>query len=53
MTEEQIKMLRRLIQDEIEYASIDGFQHGAWGCAEQVADEKWKEFQNSFSQEEE
>ena len=41
------------IQKEIEYASIDGFEHGAWGWAEQVADEKWKEFQESFSQEEE
>ncbi len=51
MTEEQIKLLRLAVQQEIEYASIDGFEHGAWGWAEQVADEKWKEFQESFSQE--
>jgi hypothetical protein len=53
MTDEQIELLRLAVQQEIEYASIDGFQHGAWGWAEQVADEKWKEFQESFSQEEE
>ena len=52
MTDEQIKLLRLAVQQEIEYASIDGMEHGAWGWAEQVADEKWKEFQESFSQEE-
>ena len=52
MTEEQIKILRLAIQKEIEYASIDGFEHGAWGWASQEADKLWKEFQNSFSQEE-
>jgi len=52
MTEEQIKILRLAIQQEIEYASIDGFEHGAWGWAEQEADKLWKEFQESFSQEE-
>ena len=29
MTDEQIDMLRRLIQDEIEVAGVDGFEHGA------------------------
>jgi len=53
MTEEQIKILRLAIQKEIEYASIDGFEHGAWGWAEKDADKLWKEFQESFSQEEE
>jgi hypothetical protein len=48
MTEEQIKMLRRLIQDEIERAGIDSFEHGAWGWAEKQLDEGWKEFQESF-----
>ena len=48
MTDEQIKLLRLAIQREIEYLSIDGFEHGAWGWAEQVADEKLKEFQESF-----
>ena len=52
MTDEQIELLRLAVQQEIEYASIDGMEHGAWGWAEQVADEKWKEFQESFSQEE-
>ena len=52
MTDEQIELLRLAVQQEIEYASIDGFEHGAWAWAEQVADEKWKEFQESFSQEE-
>jgi len=52
MTDEQIKLLRLAVQQEIEYASIDGFEHGAWGWAEQVADEKWKQFQESFNQEE-
>jgi hypothetical protein len=51
MTDEQIELLRFAIQREIEYLSIDGMEHGAWGWAEQVADEKWKEFQESFSQE--
>ena len=49
MTEEQIKLLRLAIQREVEYASIDGMEHGAWGWAEKVADEKWKEFQESFN----
>ena len=49
MTEEQIKLLRLAIQREIECASIDGFEHGAWGFAEKQADEMWKEFQESFN----
>ena len=53
MTEEQIKLLRLAVQQEIEYASINGMEHGAWGWASQEADKLWKEFQNSFSQEEE
>jgi hypothetical protein len=53
MTDEQIKLLRLAVQQEIEYASIDGFEHGAWGWAEKDADKLWKEFQESFSQEEE
>ena len=48
MTEEQIKILRLAIQREIEVASIDGFEHGAWGFAEKQADVTWKEFQESF-----
>jgi hypothetical protein len=46
--EEQIKMLRRLIQDEIKYAQIDGMEHGQWGWAEKQLDEGWKRFQESF-----
>ena len=49
MTEEQIKILRLAIQREIEVASIDGFEHGSWGFAEKQANEKWKEFQESFN----
>ena len=49
MTDEQIKLLRRAIQQEIEVASINGFEHGAWGWAEQVADKNWKSFQESFN----
>ena len=49
MTDEQIKMLRRLIKDEIECAQIDGFEHGQWGWAEKQLDEGWKAFQESFN----
>ena len=49
MTDEQIDMLRRLIQQEIEVASIDGMEHGAWGWAEKDADVSWKCFQESFN----
>ena len=49
MTEEQIKMLRNLIKDEIECAQIDGFEHGQWGHAEKQLDKDWKEFQESFN----
>ena len=48
MTEEQIKLLRLAIQREVEYASIDGMEHGAWGWAEKDADVSWKCFQESF-----
>ena len=48
MTPEQIKLLRLAIQREVEYASIDGFEHGAWGFAEKQADVTWKSFQESF-----
>ena len=49
MTDEQIDMLRRLIQQEIEVASIYGFEHGCWRWAEQNADAAWKSFQESFN----
>jgi hypothetical protein len=49
MTEEQIKMLRFIIKQEIEAAGIDGMEHGAWGWAEKQLDENWKEFQESFT----
>jgi len=48
MTEQQIEMLRRLIQDEIECAGIDGMEHGVWGWAEKQLDERWKKFSESF-----
>jgi hypothetical protein len=49
MTENQLQMLRCLIQDEIECAGIDGFEHGAWGWAEKQLNENWKKFQESFA----
>ena len=49
MTDEQIKMLRNLIKDEIECAQIDGMEHGQWGWAEKELDKHWKEFQESFN----
>ena len=36
MTDEQIELLRRAIQQEIVVESIDGFEHGAWGWAEKM-----------------
>jgi hypothetical protein len=48
MTEEQIAMLRRLIQDEIEVAGVDGMEHGVWGFMDSQLDKRWKEFQESF-----
>ena len=49
MTDEQIKLLRLAIQQEIEVASIDGMEHGAWGWAEKNVDVSWKCFQESFN----
>jgi hypothetical protein len=49
MTEEQIKLLRRIIQDEIEVAGVDGFEHGVWGWMDSQLDKRWKEFQDSFN----
>ena len=49
MNEELIKLLRLAIQREVECASIDGFEHGAWGFAEKQADVTWKSFQESFN----
>ena len=49
MNEEQIKILRLAIQQEIEVASIDGFEHGCWAWAEKNADATWKSFQESFN----
>jgi len=48
MTEEQIKILRWLIKDEIEATGIDGMEHGVWGWAEKQLDENWKKFQKTF-----
>lgn len=51
MTDEQIQMLRRLIQDEIEVAGVDGMEHGVWGFMDSQLDKNWKEFQKSFTEE--
>ena len=50
MTDEQIQMLRRLIQDEIEVAGVDGMEHGVWGWMDSQLDKRWKEFQESFNE---
>ena len=49
MTDKQIEMLRRLIQDEIEVAGVDGMEHGVWGWMDSQLDKRWKEFQESFN----
>ena len=49
MTDEQIEMLRRLIQDEIEVAGVDGMEHGVWGFMDSQLDKRWKEFKESFA----
>jgi hypothetical protein len=51
MTDEQIDMLRRLIQDEIEVAGVDGMEHGVWGYMDSQLDKRWKQFQESFNEE--
>ena len=51
MTDEQIDMLRRLIQDEVEVAGVDGMEHGVWGFMDSQLDKRWKEFQESFNEE--
>ena len=51
MTDEQISMLRRLIQDEIEVAGVDGMEHGVWGYMDSQLDKRWKQFQESFNEE--
>lgn len=49
MTEEQIKMLRFIIRQEIELARIDGlYDHGAAAWTERTLDENWEEFRKSF-----
>ena len=50
MTNEQIEMLRRLIQDEIEVAGVDGMEHGVWGFMDSQLDKRWKQFQESFNE---
>ena len=49
VTDEQIEMLRRLIQDEIEVAGVDGMEHGVWGWMDSQLDKRWKQFQESFN----
>ena len=51
MTDEQIEMLRLLIQDEIEIAGVgvDGMEEGVWGFMDSQLDKRWKEFQESFN----
>ena len=51
MTDKQIEMLRRLIQDEIEVAGVDGMEHGVWGYMDSQLDKRWKQFQESFNEE--
>ncbi len=51
MTDEQIDMLRRLIQDEIEVAGVDGMEHDVWGWMDSQLDKRWKQCQESFNEE--
>ena len=51
MTDEQIEMLRRLIQDEIEVAEVDGMEHGVWGWMDSSLDKRWEQFKGSFNEE--
>jgi len=53
MTNEQIEMLRRLIQDEIECTGIDGMEHGVWGWAKKQLDKNWNKFAESFNSQKE
>ena len=48
MTEEQLDVLRQLIKQEIDAAQIDGMEHGAWGWADQILEEGWQYFKDSF-----
>ena len=50
MTDEQITMLRKLIQAEIEVAGVDGFEHGVWGFLDKKLDEHWEEFRETFNE---
>ena len=50
MTDEQIEMLRSLIQDEIKVARIDGMEHGVWGWLDSQLDKGWRQFQASFNE---
>ena len=49
MTDEQIKMLRFLIQQEIEYAQMK-VEDDVFGWVEEQSDEYWKKFQDSFNE---
>ena len=50
LTDEQIEMLRLLIQDEIEVAGvgIEGMEEGVWDLMDSQLDKRWKEFKESF-----
>jgi hypothetical protein len=50
MTENQLDVLRHLIQQEIYAAGIDGMEHGAWRWADRQLKEGWQEFKNNFSE---
>jgi len=49
MNKHQIEILRSIVKQEIEAASIDCMEHGAWGWAEGQLDKRWKDFQESFT----
>lgn len=48
MTEEKIDALRRLIEQEIRAAQIDGIEHGAWVWVYKMLEEEWQDFKDSF-----
>lgn len=47
MTEEQLDALRRLIEQEIRAAQIDGMEHDVWEWSYKL-EEEWQDFKDSF-----
>lgn len=48
MTEEQLDVLRRLIQQEINAAQIDDMEYGVFRWADKMLEEGWQDLKDSF-----